>query len=133
MSPVPSKPTKPTLSADEIASALANLPPDKLAQIRAKAVAAGLQIASPAGCRKLADGRMEITVTLPAEVTEPLEVWAESAAEPLHGFVEKIIVDATTSYVFGGVLVEDAPVVHAPAVQPAVVPAAPPPAAPAAR
>ena len=104
----------PNLSAEEITSVLAALTPEKLALIRNSAVAAGLPLASAQSCRKLPDGRMEITVTLPAEVTEPLQVWADAAAEPLHAFVEKIIVDATTSYVFGGVLVEDAPPVAAP-------------------
>ena len=133
MSPATTTTPKPTpprnLSPDEITAALANLTPEKLALIRTKAAASGLSLASAQSCRKLTDGRIEITVTLPAEIVEPLEVWAEAAAEPLHPFIEKIIVDATTSYVFGGVLVPDAPAAVPAAAQPPAAPAAPPPAA----
>lgn len=90
------------LTPSDISKLLENLSPEQLAAIRGKALAAGLPGADDK-VQRTANGALKLQITLPPEVAEPLITWAEAAdeaGEKLHQFLEKIIVDSTTAFVF---------------------------------
>jgi hypothetical protein len=96
-------PDTPKMSPEALSKLLASLTPEQLATIRQKAVAAGLP-AQGSKIQRLAGGALRLSITLPAEVAEPLLTWADAADEAtdekLHPFLEKIIVDSATAFVF---------------------------------
>ena len=50
---------------------------------------------------KLPDGAIRITVTVPPEIAEPLEAWADGCNEPVEDYIDNQILTALNATVLG--------------------------------
>jgi len=84
-------------SATDISAFLNGLDAGQLAKIRALASAKGLTTSPSKG----PGGGLLVTIEIPAEACEPLQVWAEEARTSFVEFVNQVAGDAITNYCFG--------------------------------
>ena len=77
------------------------LTPAQIEAIRKKAQEAGIALAQP-DFQRLPNKGIKLTIELPAEVSEPLLTWAETAHEDPKTFIQAQIVSAITTFVFAG-------------------------------
>lgn len=91
------------MTPEDVSKLLQALTPEQLGQIRAKALAAGLSAGSSKLAR-LSGSRMQITLILPPEVTEPLYTWSAAAQcttpEQEYEFFEPMLINWITSGIY---------------------------------
>jgi hypothetical protein len=89
------------LTPEQIQSAIAKLSPDRLQALRQAAAQAGLPTENDE-LRRLPNGSIQILVTVPVDYVPALVEFAQGANEPLHDYIEKILLMGIDGFFLGG-------------------------------
>lgn len=90
-----------TISAEKVSAALKAMTPEMLQKIKLEAIKAGIPLSDPnTKFRKLGDGNVQVLVTIPAEIWEPMSEWDRSGLSE-EEFLQGQVVEALQNTVYG--------------------------------